>query len=284
VVTLLDGKTCVVTGAGRGIGRAIAIDLAHRGANVVLCARTQSDLDETARLIGRSRGTVRVHVVDVGDFDALAALARTCTDAPAFALVNCAGILGPVGPITEIDMTRWLDTMRVNVAGTAAACAAFTPQMIAAGEGAIVNFAGGGIGGPNVQARVSAYTTSKAAVVALTESLAIELAPLVRVNAVAPGAIPTTFGREVLEVGPEIAGEALFAQTVQQQSGPVQVDALLELVAFLLDPESGDITGRFLAARWDDPATLDAVKASGSMYTMRRIDGVMFDAVATGEP
>jgi NAD(P)-dependent dehydrogenase (short-subunit alcohol dehydrogenase family) len=280
----LDGKTCVVTGAGRGIGKTVATDLAAQGADLVLCSRTQSQIEETARAIRDAHDvSVRAVALDVRDVDAVAELARTCEErGPVLGLVNCAGVLGPVGRIDTIDVGEWMDALAINVGGTAAVCAAFAGGMIAAGEGSIVNFSGGGIGGPGLPGCLSAYTSSKAAVVALSESLALELSPSVRVNVVAPGAIATTFMRQVLDCGPDIAGPDLYARTVAQQANPAPTEPLLRLVRYLLSPESAQITGRFLSARWDDPAAIDTEKLSPSRFTLRRIDGVLFAEVDGG--
>lgn len=283
----LDGKTCVVTGAGRGIGKLIATDLAAQGANVVLCARTGSELEATAQEIRDEHAVdVRTSATDVRDVEAVVDLARRCGDGgPVLGLVNCAGVLGPVGRIDSVDVADWLDAIAINIGGTAATCAAFAAGMIAAGEGSIINFSGGGVGGPNLPGCLSAYTSSKAAVVALTETLAVELAPYdVRVNVVAPGPVATTFMRDVIERGPDLAGPELYAQTVEQQRASAPIEPLLTLVRFLLSPESVHVSGRFLSARWDDPAELAVGTLSRSRFTLRRIDGVLFAEVDTAEP
>jgi NAD(P)-dependent dehydrogenase (short-subunit alcohol dehydrogenase family) len=282
VSSALDGKTCVVTGAGRGIGKMIAVDLAAQGASLVLCSRTSAEIEATARQIREAHGAhVRTNALDVSDPDAVAAFARSCADAgPVFGLVNCAGVLGPVGRIDTVDLNDWLDAIANNIGGTAATCSAFAAGMIAAGEGSIVNFSGAGVGGPNPPGRMSSYTASKAAIVALTEVLGVELAPHgVRVNAIAPGAIATSFMRPVLDGGREVAGDALYDQIAQGQGNPAPIDPTLRLIRFLLAPESAHVSGRFLSARWDDPANLDVEAVSGSRLTLRRIDGALFEEV-----
>ncbi len=275
----LDGKTCVVTGAGRGIGKSVANDLAAQGADLVVCSRTQSELDTTAREIRDTHDvSVRGVALDVRDIDAVAELARACEESgPVLGLVNCAGVLGPVGRIDTVDVGAWMDALAINVGGTATVCAAFARGMIAAGAGSIVNFSGAGVGGPNPPGSMSSYTASKAAIVALTEVLGVELAPHgVRINAIAPGAIATSFMRPVLDGGPEIAGNALYEQIAEGQGNPASIDPTLRLIRFLLSPASVHVSGRFLSARWDDPDGLDAAAVSGSRLTLRRIDGDLF--------
>jgi 3-oxoacyl-[acyl-carrier protein] reductase len=180
-----------------------------------------------------------------------------------------------------VDFAAWAHAVAIDLVGTGSCCAAFAPVLAASGGGSIVTFSGGGIGGPNLPARISAYTTAKAGVVALTEVLGLELGPLgVRVNAVAPGPVPTGFMRDVLEGGPTAAGDELFARTVAQHENPESTSQLLELITFLLSPESAHVSGRFLSARWDSVESLASWAPAGpppSRYTLRRIDGDLFD-------
>ncbi len=277
----LEGKTCVIVGGSRGIGRVLAMELATRGADLVLCARTRRELDATARDMRAVRGVDPVvRVVDVTDARAMRDLAAdVASTRPAHGLVNCAAVLGPVGRIDQVDPGAWRDTIVVNLVGTATSCAAFAPQMLGAGNGSIVNLSGGGIGGPSVPERISAYTASKAGVASLTETLGRELAPHVRVNAVAPGPVPTGFMRDVLDGGPQVAGDALYEATVRQHADPPPPDRFVELVAFLLSDRSAPITGKLLSAQWDPVERLaaDAPElADSSRFTMRRIDEVLY--------
>jgi NAD(P)-dependent dehydrogenase (short-subunit alcohol dehydrogenase family) len=277
----LEGKTCVVTGAGRGIGRLLALELAAHGADLVLCARTREELEATAREMRASYAVdALVRVADVTDTQAIGELAtEVASRRPAYGLVNCAAVLGPVGRIDQVQPSSWREAIMVNLVGTATCCAAFAPQMIGAGKGSIVNLSGGGVGGPHVPERISAYTASKAGVASLTETLGHELAPNVRVNAVAPGPVPTGFMRDVLDGGPDVAGERLYEATVRQHARPPSPDRFLELMIFLLSDRSAPITGKLLSAQWDPLESL-AVGAmeitDSSRFTMRRIDEVLY--------
>jgi NAD(P)-dependent dehydrogenase (short-subunit alcohol dehydrogenase family) len=281
----LEGKTCVVVGGGRGIGRLIADRLAAEGADLVLGARTRTEVERTAADIAERHSVdVVASPVDVTRPEEVAALAASVAKRrAAYALFNCAAVLGPVGRIDQVDVHRWRDAVMVNLVGTAVCCAAFVPQMAAAGDGVIVNFSGGGVGGSGLHGRISAYTAAKAGVVALTEGLSKELAEHgIRINAVAPGAIRTTFMDEVLAGGPERAGASLYETTVQQHDGPDHSDDLLAMVLFLVSPTSRAISGKFLSARWDDLSELGshAAGASGSsLLTLRRIDDVLYREV-----
>ena len=282
VNSALEGRTYVVVGAGRGIGRLLAEHLAAHGADLVLAARSREQLEQVAgELTAQHPRDVRVCPTDVADHDSVVALADFASGAgPVGGLVNCAAVLGPVGRIDQVDATEWRRAVTIDLLGAASCCAAFAPVLAASGGGSIVNLSGGGIGGPNPPERISAYATAKAGVVVLTEVLGRELAPLgVRVNVVAPGPVPTGFMADVLDGGPEIAGAELFERTVAQHAAPEPTDALLALVEFLLSPAAGGVTGRFLSAKWDSIEELVATTESGahpSRYTLRRIDGQLF--------
>ena len=279
----LDGAVCVVTGAGRGIGRYTAEVLAGAGASLALCSRSPAQLDEVHKSLKDRFGIeVLASQVDVADFPAVARFARTVIErfGRVDVLVNNAGVYGPVGLITDIDPKAWAEAISVNLLGVVHAIRAFAPLMRHAGGGRIINVGGGGVGGPGMPARVSAYTASKAAVASLTETLSRELAPLgIWVNAVAPGAISTALIDTVIEAGPDAAGKDFHAMSVRQREGGDSLAKVGEAMLFLATGQSGHLTGKLISAKWDPLADIGERAEElnkTSLYTLRRIDGVMF--------
>ena len=283
---VLAGLKALVTGGGRGIGRRTATALAFAGAQVAICSRTEDELRATAAgikdLVGRG---VLAAVVDVADRDSVLRLAERLSDewGRVDIVVNNAATLGPVGLLCDVEMGQWLTALMANVGSVAIVSQLFIPLM--QGGGSIINLSGGGIGGPSMQERVSAYTTSKAAVVALTEALAAELETQgIRVNAIAPGPASTRFTESILAAGLDKAGARTYASALAQLDAPDQLEAYLRLVTWLASDESSWLTGRLLSARWDTVEHLEKLRPdrlAPSLLKLRRIDGELFTSAAT---
>jgi 2-dehydro-3-deoxy-L-rhamnonate dehydrogenase (NAD+) len=276
----LAGRGAIITGGSQGLGRAIAARFLEQGASVVVVARTEQDLrraqEELAALAGH-RGQV-VHAVP-GDVsrpescEAIVAAARAVLPEITI-LVNSAGVGGPIGPIEEVDWSRWVQAVEINLFGTVLMCRAVIPLMRERGYGKIVNISGGGAAAP--RPRFSAYAAGKAAVVRLTETFAEELRDTgVHVNAIAPGALNTRLLDEVLAAGPEKVGEDFYRKSVRQRKeGGAPLDKAVALAVFLASPASDGISGRLLSALWDDWARLPEWReelAKTDVYTLRRI-------------
>lgn len=171
----LRGQVAIVTGAGRGIGRAISIACATAGAKVALVSRTQSELDAVAGEIVALGGTAMVWAADITEYPATQDRARAVEHklGPVSLLVNNVARFSCIDPIWEIDPDNWWEDVRVNVKGLFNSCHAIVPGMVTRRTGRIVNLFGGGVDAPLPYG--TGYAVSKTGVMRLTESLAREL-------------------------------------------------------------------------------------------------------------
>jgi len=189
----LDNTVAVVTGAGRGIGREIALHQAAAGAKVGLLARTAREIEETAALIAAKGGTALALPVDLVDRVAVeTVLARIAEElGPVDTLVNNHGSFRAFGPIWDCDPEIWWSDVEINLRGTFHTCRVVAPAMLKRGRGRIVNLVGGGTG--NSFPHGSGYASSKAAIMRFTECLNdTTIEGGVRAFAVDPGLVRTS--------------------------------------------------------------------------------------------
>jgi NAD(P)-dependent dehydrogenase (short-subunit alcohol dehydrogenase family) len=277
------GRRILITGGSRGIGREIARLLAELGASVIVAARSRADVERCVEELGHRDH--RALAIDVGDEHAWHEASESGVLDGVDGLVTAAAALAPVGPIDSYAAEEFWQTMRVNVLGTLLAVKACIGSL-QAGSGAVVTFSGGGATSP--LPRYDSYATSKAAVVRLSENLGQELIERgVRVNCVSPGFVATEIHAATLAAGPELAGEAYFADTERQiDGGGTSAREAAELTAFLLSTAANGIAGRLISARWDpwrDPAFQQRLRDDPALATLRRIDDQLFTAVQTSE-
>jgi NAD(P)-dependent dehydrogenase (short-subunit alcohol dehydrogenase family) len=195
----LKGKTALVTGGSRGIGLAIASAYCEAGGNVMLVSRSAENLEIAAETLRGSGGEVDWTVAHVGRSEqANAAVAATIERFGALdALVNNAGTNPYLGPLLEIDDVRMQKTVEVNQSSVLVWSRAAWAAWMRDNGGVILNIAS--IGGLSVEPGIGWYNVTKAAVIHLTRQLSFELAPTVRVNAIAPGVVRTELARAIWE-------------------------------------------------------------------------------------
>lgn len=237
----MSNRTCVVTGAARGLGRAIAEHFVTSGFRVAVLDVDHGAVTAAADQLGEAAFGVQCDVSDRESVErAAAVIARRFTKIDV--LVNNAGI-NPIGPSETFSVEDWNRTIAVNTTGVFHCSQVFGQQMIAARSGAIVNIAS--INARSSWPRRLAYCASKAAVVSMTEVLAVEWAPHgVRVNAVGPGVIRTDLVARAIEEGSSREDLYLQGTPLGRLGHPRDV---ANAVAFLADPDlSGFTTGSFM--------------------------------------
>ena len=245
----LEGKVVVVTGASQGIGREITLTCAQEGGSMVLAARSVGALEEVASLIEAAGGEAQVVETDVSDPDAVASLATQVLSrwGRIDVLVNNSGIGGPSAPLWEVQLADWEQTFAVNVTGVFLCCQAMLPSMIERRSGSIINI--GSITGKRPLLNRTAYAASKAALIGLTRTLAVEAGPhQIRVNLVSPGfvegeRIEWVFEQQAAQQGRPVDAVRSAAEQMTPLRRLVTAADVARTVAFLASNESAGITG-----------------------------------------
>ena len=249
-----------MTGGGRGIGQIVAGALAEAGAAVTLVPRSVDELNHTVRLIEAAGGTAAAVTADVADAENLAAAVADLQHrlGPIDLLVNNAGIVGPIGPLWEVDPTEWWTTMDVNLRGLVLSSQLVLPTMVARRRGRIINMTSQA--GVHRWPLVSAYSVSKAAVVKLTENLAHETRYGISVFSVHPGLLPIGLSATVTEQASTTHHERRIREwTLNELSegrGALPTDAV-DLIMRLAVGDGDRLSGRHLSVHDD----LDSVLA-----------------------
>lgn len=240
MVGALDGKVAIVTGASRGIGRAIAELFASEGARVAICGRKQETLDLTAREIGSAARPIACHV---GRADQIANMVTVVNKelGPVDILVNNAATNISLGPCLEVDEAQFDKMIEINLKSAFRLVKAVAPGMCERGSGSIINIAS--IAGLRPQWHSLLYSMTKAGLIMMTQSYALELGSKgVRVNAIAPGLIQTTLSEHYWKDETQRAA-VLRKQPIQRLGQPADVAQF----ALLLASDKGSyITGQTL--------------------------------------
>ncbi len=283
----LKDKVAIITGSGRGLGRAIAIALAKEGAKLVLMSRTGRELKSVAKetgLPGSRIATFTGSISNEKDVRGMVDLAVSKFGAVDI-LINNAGVIGPIGATEKIDIREWINNINTNIIGTFMCTRMVLPILMKKKHGKIINTAGSG---EKPLPNFSAYASSKSAIIRFTETLAEELKPYnIDVNAIAPGSINTKMTEEIFTQTKRIKDKSAEKYEKVLKTGGTPLELPASLAVFLSSSASDGITGKLISAMHDDWKDFEGRKdelATTEIYTMRRIAPDMFERFKLQKP
>jgi len=268
-------KSVLIAGAGRGIGKRLAMGFAEAGARVGLLARSQPELDLAKLEIEQAGGNalrIRADIRDVEQMNAAVDRIRVVFGG-LDVLVVAAGVQGPIGPFVATKPKAWNEAIEINLIGVANACRAALPPMIEKRSGKIILLAGGG--SADSRPNFTAYAAAKTAIVRLAECLADEVRDHnVQVNCMAPGASYSHMTDEILNAGEEKAGrkEIEDAERVRVTGG-VSPEKQIQLAVFLASEGSNHISGKLIHVN-DDWKRFESQNMKPELYTLRRVQKI----------
>ncbi|HEY6389907.1 MAG TPA: SDR family oxidoreductase [Bryobacteraceae bacterium] len=264
----------LVTGAGRGIGKRLAIGFATAGHRVGLLARSQGELDLAHLEIEHAGGNALRIRADVTDFEQVgAAVDRMRRDYGGVHVLICAaGVPGPIGPLAEQSAKVLAETIQVNLLGVMNACRAVLPHMIERRSGKIIVLSGPGAAAS--RPGFSAYAASKAALVRLVESVAEEVRDHnIQINCMGPGGTYTHMTDEILRAGERAGWKETEDALEIRQTGGVAPEKQIQLALFLASEQSNHISGKLIHIT-DDWKKLKNENIHPEIYTLRRVQKV----------
>jgi NAD(P)-dependent dehydrogenase (short-subunit alcohol dehydrogenase family) len=268
----LTGQVGIVTGGGRGIGRAMSLELAGAGMMVAVVARTESELSETVMLVEEAGGRALAFPLSVTDGLAVRQMVAAVEEqlGPVDLLVNNAGVITPAGPAWEVDPDEWWRNLEINLRGAFLCAHAVLPGMVARRRGRIINVASGA--GLSAIPYGSAYVVSKTALIRLAESLAAETQDYgISVFALGPGTTRTAMTDYLYnsEVGQQWL--PWFRKNFDLGIGIVSMQEVMRLFNFMVSGKADVLSGHFLSV-FDDLDELvrqaETIKQD-NLYTLR---------------
>jgi 3-oxoacyl-[acyl-carrier protein] reductase len=268
----LRTKCVLITGAGRGIGKRLALGFAAEGARVGLLARSEAEIDLAKLEIEQAGGTALRLRADVRQPEEMAhAVERMRSVFGTIDVLICAAaVQGPIGPFVTAKPKAWNDTIETNLIGVANSCRAALPPMIEKRSGKVILISGGGsaYSRPNF----SAYGASKTAVVRFAETLADEVADYnIQVNTIAPGAAYSHMTDEILNAGEDRAGSKEIADAENVRiTGGIAPEKQVALALFLASERSNHVSGKLIHVN-DEWKRYEQESMRPDLFTLRRV-------------
>ena len=270
----LQNKVCFIAGASGAIGSSVAKRFYREGAHLALSYRAAGPVGLREEMVG-GLGRVEFYKLDVADWEQVQGTIREVQSvfSGIDVLVNCAGIVGPIGAFETLDIRAWVQTIETNLIGSAYLARAVLPIMKERGRGKIILFSGGGAA--YARPYFTPYSSSKAGLVRFAESLAQELESAnIQVNAIAPGPVNSQMWNEMRAASAYGGATLLQELKHMDETGGSSPDRAAGLAAFLASDRSNGLSGRLLSAIWDDWEHLEAhieKIASSDVWTLRRV-------------
>lgn len=273
-------KKAIITGGAKGIGSAVSQALAAQGWDLCLVARDEKALAAQKKTLEDAHGIqVKTLAQDLAKEGSVASIFTSYPDANA--IVCNAGNYGELGMLGKVSFTEWKKSFDLNFFSMAEMAQVFIQNTLnKPGRKKIIFMCGAGVGSGKVWGAMSAYSISKMAIYRLTEVLHAEYGHQgFDINAIAPGAVDTSFVDQAKQVGKDAMGDTFDMIMKIRESGGESPVLAGEMITRLLDPACDGVSGRLLSAKWDRGAiqeNVEELKKDSDLFRLRRIDDTLF--------
>jgi NAD(P)-dependent dehydrogenase (short-subunit alcohol dehydrogenase family) len=271
-ITEFRNKNVLITGAGRGLGKRLALGFARHGSRITLVSRSKSELDLAHIEIEQAGGNALRVVADVTNAEQLGVAverAHIAFKSPVDVLICAAGIHGPLQSFLQSSLGAWGQALNVNLMGVVHACRAVLPHMVKRRVGKIIVLTCESDRPPS--GHMSAYTVSKTALVRLVESFAVEVADdNVQINCLDPGRAYTTLTDEIIQAEEEMEASVVAEAREVRRTGGASAQRQLQQAMFLASEQSNHITGKLIHIT-DDWLKLRDATLRADALTLRRV-------------
>ena len=265
-------KNVLVTGAGRGIGKRLALGFANLGARIVLVGRSKAEIDLAHIEIEQAGGNalrIRADVTDPEQLTLAVDRARVVFGSPIDVLICAAAALGPIQPFMQSSVKAWVDTLGINLSGVMHSFRAVLPSMTERRSGKIIVLTCDSDELP--KANLSAYSTSKSAVVRLVEAVAAEVSDRnVQINCFDPGKAYTNMTDEIIRAENRLEPRVVSEAIETRRTGGVPPELQLKVARFLASEQSNHLTGKLIHVT-DDTNKLKNETLRPDALTLRRL-------------